>query len=100
MGTLFDQRIDRVSDLPAAILALRESGRRVFAAALTEEASVLGEFPLQRGDCVVIGNEGHGLSEETVRACDGCVIIPMTARAESLNAAVAASILMWEFSKS
>ena len=48
---------------------------------------------------MVIGNEGHGLSEEVLDACDGCVIIPMTERAESLNAAVAASLLMWEFSK-
>ena len=99
MGTLFDQRIDRVQDLAAVISALRQSGRRVFAAALREDAAVLGEFPLVSGDCVVIGNEGHGLSESVMDACDGCVIIPMTARAESLNAAVAASLLMWEFAK-
>lgn len=99
MGTLFDQKIDRVNDLAAIIAQLRQSGRRVFAAALTENAARLGDFPLERGDCVVIGNEGHGLSEQTIAACDGCVIIPMTARAESLNAAVAAALLMWEFSK-
>lgn len=97
MGTLFDQPIDRVEDLPAVIRGLRESGRRVFAAALNENAKRLGSFELCDGDCVVIGNEGHGLSDETVAACDGSVIIPMTARAESFNAAVAASILMWEF---
>lgn len=99
MGTLFDQKIDRVNDLPAIIAQLQQNGRRVFAAALTENAARLGSFPLERGDCVVIGNEGHGLSEQTIAACDGCVIIPMTARAESLNAAVAAALLMWEFSK-
>ncbi|MBR3894913.1 MAG: RNA methyltransferase [Clostridia bacterium] len=97
MGTLFDQPIDRVRNLPKVIRGLRESGRRVFAAALNESASHLGSFALRDGDCVVIGNEGHGLSDETVAACDGSVIIPMTARAESFNAAVAASILMWEF---
>jgi len=97
MGTLFDQPIDRVAHLPDAIRGLRESGRRVFAAALNEDARPLGGFALRDGDCVVIGNEGHGLSDETVAACDGSVIIPMTARAESFNAAVAASILMWEF---
>lgn len=97
MGTLFDQHIDRVADLPCAIRGLRESGRRVFAAALTDEAVRLGSFTVQKGDCVVIGNEGHGLTDQTVNACDGSVIIPMTARAESFNAAVAAAILMWEF---
>ncbi len=97
MGTLFDQPIDRVENLPDVIRGLRESGRRVFAAALNENAVRLGSFALRDGDCVVIGNEGHGLSDETVSACDGSVIIPMTSRAESFNAAVAASILMWEF---
>ena len=99
MGTLFDQRIDRVQDLAVVIAELRRSGRRVFAAALRDDAAVLGNFPLVSGDCVVIGNEGHGLSQAVMDACDGCVIIPMTSRAESFNAAVAASILMWEFAK-
>ena len=99
MGTLFDQKIDRVSDLATVVTQLRQNGRRVFAAALKEDAAVLGSFPLEFGDCVVIGNEGHGLTEQTIAACNGCMIIPMTSRAESLNAAVAASLLMWEFSK-
>ena len=100
MGAIFNQHIDRVNDLTEVIRGLREDGRRVFAAALDERAVRLGEFRIREGDCVVIGNEGHGLSERTVAACDSSVIIPMTDRAESFNAAVAASILMWEFSKS
>ena len=99
MGTLFDQRIDRVPDLCEVIRGLRESGRRVFAAALDDRAVRLGSFPIKTGDCVVIGNEGHGLSSDVIAACDHSVIIPMTDRAESFNAAVAASILMWEFQK-
>ena len=99
MGTLFDQRIDLVDDLPRTIRALVSSGRRVFAAALDERAERLGSFDVREGDCVVIGNEGHGLSEDVIAACSGCVMIPMSARAESFNAAVAASILMWEFAK-
>ncbi len=97
MGTLFNQYIDRVDSLPEVIRGLRAAGRRVFAAALRDDAAVLGSFALKKGDCVVIGNEGHGLTEETVAACSGCVLIPMSGRAESLNAAVAASLLMWEF---
>ncbi len=99
MGTLFCQPIDRVTDLPAVIGALRGTGRRVFAAALNDEAQLLGSVEQKSGDCVVIGNEGHGLTTETIEACDGCVMIPMSNRAESFNAAVAASILMWEFAK-
>jgi TrmH family RNA methyltransferase len=99
MGTLFSQRIDRATDLAAAIEALRASGRRVFAAALDESAERLGDFPIQKGDCAVIGNEGHGLSQRVIAACGRTVYIPMTERAESLNAAVAASVLMWTFSR-
>ncbi len=99
MGALFDQPIDRAADLPSAIKGLLSSGRRVFAATLDARAKELGSFRLLIGDCVVIGNEGHGLSPETVNACTGSVIIPQTARAESLNAAAAAAILIWEFSK-
>lgn len=97
MGMLFRQRIDAVDDLPAVIRQLRESGRRVYAAMLDPHAVRLGEFPIRAGDCVVIGNEGHGLTKETADACGDRVIIPMAEGVESFNAAVAASILMWEF---
>lgn len=99
MGTLFNQRIDRVTDLAATVTQLRESGRRVFAAALDDRALPLGQFEILAGDAVVIGNEGHGLSAAVIAACSNSVIIPMSERAESFNAAVAASILMWEFAK-
>ena len=99
MGTVFNQRIDRVTDLATIIREMCESGRRVFAATLDERALSLGEFEIRVGDTVVIGNEGHGLSKEVIAACTGSVIIPMSERAESFNAAVAASILMWEFAK-
>ena len=99
MGTLFNQPIDRVEDLSSVVLGLCESGRRVFAATLDERAKELGSFDLCAGDCVVIGNEGHGISREVAAACSHSVMIPMSGRAESFNAAVAASILMWEFSK-
>lgn len=99
MGTLFNQRIDRVADLSATVAKLVAGGRRVFAAALDERALPLGAFEVLAGDAVVIGNEGHGLSAAVIAACTNSVIIPMSERAESFNAAVAASILMWEFAK-
>ena len=97
MGAVFSMKIDRVESVSRAIEALRESGRRVFAAALDEKATRLGETEFKDGDCVVIGNEGHGLSSETIASCDASVYIPMAEGVESLNAAVAASVLMWEF---
>ena len=97
MGTLFNISVDRVSNLPLAVSSLRKQGRRVFAAALDRDSERLGEMAIKRGDCVIIGNEGHGLTKETVEACDGTVFIPMAEGVESLNAATAAAVLVWEF---
>lgn len=98
MGGLFRTEIDIIpSDSFAdAIALLREGGRRVYAAALHRDAKVVGELELRPGDCFVIGNEGHGLSESVISACDACAIIPMTEGSESLNAAAAAAICIWE----
>lgn len=102
MGALFMQRIDILGEgeLARYITELRKSGRRIYAAALRDDAKRLGSFELSVSDCFVIGNEGHGLSSEVIEACDGTVIIPMKDGCESLNAAMAAGILMWETLKS
>ena len=84
------------SELAEFIGLLRESGRRVYATALYEDSKTLGDIELRACDCFVIGNEGHGLSDSAVRACDASVIIPMREDAESLNAAAAAAICIWE----
>ena len=47
---------------------------------------------------MVIGNEGSGVSRAAAGACDGAVYIPIAPRTESLNAAVAATVIMWEMS--
>lgn len=96
MGSVFSMKIDRVDSVSETVAGLRGAGRRVFASALDERAARLGEVEFKKGDCVVIGNEGHGLTKETVEACDATVYIPMSDNVESLNAAVAASVLMWE----
>ena len=97
MGTFFDMKIDRVESISEAVAVLRRSGRRVFAAALDPDSERLGELVIARGDCVIIGNEGHGLSSEAIESCDGTVFIPMADGVESLNAATAAAVLVWEF---
>ena len=98
MGALF--RLPTVTvkrdDMPRLVTSLRQGGRRVFAAALRENAFRIGELTLKAGDCFVIGNEGHGLSDTLIDACDGAAIIPMTEGSESLNAAAAAAICIWE----
>ena len=98
MGAIFSMTIDVVEkgELCTYISELREAHRRVFAAALHSEALMLGDFEVRRSDVFVIGNEGHGLTEEVKSACNACVLIPMREGSESLNAAMAAGIFMWE----
>lgn len=97
MGNLFAMKIDRVESVPDAISHIRAQGREVYAAALDEGAKKLGSDKFECGSIVVIGNEGHGLSREAIAASSGSVYIPMADGVESLNAGVAASVLMWEF---
>ncbi len=97
MGTLFSMKVDRVDSISDAAQALAASGRRVFASALDESAARIGSFTVLEGDCVIIGNEGHGLRDETIAACTQSVYIPMACGVESLNAATAAAVVLWEF---
>lgn len=106
MGPLFSMPITRVEDLAGTVSALRADGRRIYAAALDDTAIRLGspEMEADQGsnagaNGAVIGNEGHGLSEAVINACDRSVYIPMNADTESLNAGVAAALLMWELCK-
>lgn len=96
MGAVFKLPTVRVDDLPAAAAALRAEGRRVWAAALNAEAACLDRLELAEADCFLIGNEGHGLSDAAINAADGAVFIPMRAHTESLNAAAAAAVCLWE----
>ena len=98
MGAVFKMRTQSVSvkALPSFIGKLVGDGRRVYATALGESSRSIGEVRLSEGDCFVIGNEGHGLTDEVIGACSDSVIIPMREDAESLNAAAAASICIWE----
>lgn len=63
--------------------------------ALTDRAKDLRQAPLQEM-AVVIGSEGQGVRQEILDAADGELIIPMNPDCESLNAAIAAAIVMWQ----
>lgn len=99
MGSLFRVKVWTVSDFSSFVRAARASGRRVLSAELSATALPLGEAGLSGSDIVVIGNEGHGIPQEISALCDAGLYIPITARAESLNASVAASVILWEQSK-
>ena len=96
MGTLFHTRVLIPSDFTEAVRRLRVRGR-VFAAALDASARALGQIDFGENDAVIVGNEGHGISGAVLDAATDTVYIPMAPGVESLNAGVAASVLLWEF---
>ena len=93
VGTL---RTDSAADVCRELAA---NGHRVIAAVPRDDALTLSDFEFRRGDFVVIGNEGHGVSREVMDSVTGCVYIPMAEGQESLNAACAASVILWEMYK-
>lgn len=98
MGAVFSLPVIRTDDMPALISNVQKS-RRVFGAVLREGCEELGKYRLSESDIVVIGNEGHGISDEVLEVLENFVKIPICEGAESLNASVAASVVMWEYSK-
>lgn len=96
MGTLFHQRVIVTEDVAGAIGLLRTRGR-VYATALDARATALSRLRFGENDTAVIGNEGHGLSPAAIAAADESLYIPMAPGVESLNAGVAASVVLWEF---
>ena len=99
MGSFFKIKATIVPDLVSTISALRGNGRSVYAAELRPGAVSLSDIDTSPYDIVVIGNEGHGIPEDVSSACSASVYIPISENTESLNASVAAGVLMWEFSK-
>ncbi len=100
MGSLLRIPLLQTEDFLASLDAFRKAGLPVFAAVPDRSAADVRQAGLHRGGVVLIGNEGNGLSPEAVAFSDRPVTIPMPGRAESLNAAAAASILMWEMTRS
>lgn len=96
MGAVFRLNLLRAETGAEAARVLNRAGVSTFAAVAHGDAMPLTGGVLGKGCAVFIGNEGNGLTEQTIESCDHPLTIPMGGRAESLNAAAAASILIWE----
>lgn len=100
MGAVFRLPIFFSRELPDALDALRGRGFFSCAAVPDSTARPVTELDFSRPCIMAVGNEGNGLTEAAAAACDLRVTIPMLGRAESLNAASSAAILMWEMMRS
>ena len=97
MGAIFRQKVLRIE---TGLLEpfLRDQGLPLYGAALSERAEDIRALPVRHA-AVAIGSEGRGLSRELLSLCEKELIIPMNPDSESLNAAVAASVVMWEMTR-
>ena len=96
MGGVFRLPLYPVGEMAAAVERLRLAGRRCFACVPDGEAASICSIEWRSEDVCLIGNEGNGLTPQTVQACTGRLTIRMPGRAESLNASTAAALVMWE----
>ncbi len=95
MGSIFRVPVME-ANLFDAIAEFHSAKIPTYAAVLSDRAKDVRSLDLTNA-AVIIGNEGAGIRQELSERCEN-LIIPMTGQAESLNAAVAASILIWQMS--
>ncbi len=88
--------IARVANIAQAVRTLKKAGVWVYGAAIDPGAKRYTDLALGGDVALVIGAEGEGLTPLVKRECDGLVEIPMHGRVGSLNASVAAGILLYE----
>ncbi len=93
-GALEYMPVARVTNIANTIDELKERGVWVFGADMDGEDYTKTDFS---SPCaIVIGNEGNGIGALTAKKCDGIISLPMFGKINSLNASVAAGILMYE----
>ena len=97
MGAVFRRPV-LSADMEELLLCCKSEGIPLAATALTESAVDLRSINLKE-HLVIIGSEGQGICQRLLEASDRQIIIPMHPHCESLNAAVAATVVMWEMKR-
>lgn len=98
VGAVLHLPIAQGETVSAIARTLRSTGLQLCGA--SEKATLKpSQADFQKATCLVIGNEGRGISPETLSLCDALVAIPQSGKVGSLNAAVAAGILFYEIGR-
>lgn len=95
MGSIYRMPFIYIEDIPELLHVFRKNGVKSYAAHL-DGKNAYDKEDYKTGTAILIGNEGNGLRDEVTENADILVHIPMQGQVESLNAAVAASVLMFE----
>lgn len=99
MGSLLRLPIRLTDDLLKELDACEKIGIGTYATVPDRDAKSVTDVDFSSGALCVVGNEGNGVSKAVIDGCKDRITIKMLGRAESLNAATAASITMWELVK-
>jgi TrmH family RNA methyltransferase len=97
MGSLFHLPVVDNVNIEELLYLMKKEKFTVFAASLKGKKSI-DDLKILSKSVFIIGNEANGIKQETEKSADILFKIPMPGKAESLNAAVAASIIMYELS--
>ncbi len=95
MGSLLRLPVVRTDDLGSLIGRCKAKGFKAYATTPSFSARSITDVDMNGSVIAVIGNEGNGVSKKIFDSCES-VTIPMKGRAESLNASVAAALVIWE----
>jgi TrmH family RNA methyltransferase len=93
MGATFKQQI--TSKNIKEITELKKSGVKFIGTSSNSDLVSIKKADLSNS-IIILGNEGKGISKQLLSLCDEIVTIPLSLECESINVAVAASIIMWE----
>ncbi|MCX6117744.1 MAG: RNA methyltransferase [Proteobacteria bacterium] len=99
MGSVFWTNNVFVEDTPTSLEQLKRQGYQIVAAHLGPQSQSLRGFRFQEPTVLVIGQENSGVSKDILALCDAFVKIDTSESIDSLNAASAASILLYELSR-
>lgn len=99
MGAFFRLPVMLTDELPMLLKNKAIEGMMTVAAVPDRDSEDITALDFSKGAITVIGNEGNGVSLPVINACTKKAVIPMKGRAESLNAAAAGAIVMWEMMK-
>ncbi len=95
MGSIYRVPHIYIEDLPSILEQMAEKNIHTLAASL-DGKKYYDSFDFKEGTAFLIGNEGNGLRQETQKLAENYLKIPMEGQVESLNAAIATSLLMYE----
>lgn len=95
MGSIFRMKFAYV-DIDSVFDSFMSKNIETYALALDKNAKAYDKYDYKKPVAFFVGNEGNGLKESTVKKCDNTAYIPMCGEVESLNASVAASLMMYE----